>query len=196
MYRFLVVSFFSALILSCQSRQITQQKSVENQDNYKLPIIRIALDQAESPSPRWEPQQRDCAGFVRYVYKNALNTKEPLWRDWTGRESHYANAELLVSKNFTLIQHEINESSKTGDILVFRREGEKKEDQWHLMILMESPWDKNKWLVTYHNGSRDDKAGVKKVWLQELFNTDQEQWKPVPENKNYVGVYRWNKWVK
>ncbi len=195
--RFLLFALTSSLlIISCQTTPASDQAAlVKNQDLYKMPFIRVALDQAEKPSPYWEPKQRDCAGFVRFVYRNALNTKDPLWQDWQGQKVHYANADLLVSKNFTRIGNKVNESVHTGDILVFRREDQKKEDQWHLMLLMESPWDQNRWLVTYHNGSQDDKGGVKKVWLKDLLTTDQAQWKPVRENKNFVGVYRWNKWL-
>lgn len=196
MFRFLSYLSLLVFIVSCQSKSVSEQKGAEGQSFYKMNIIRVALEQSETPSPQWEPQQRDCAGFVRFIYKNALNTKEPLWTSWENEKVHYANAELLVSKNFTKVSQDLDESIQTGDILVFHRDDQKKEDQWHLMVLMESPWEQKKWLVTYHNGARDESAGVKKVWLNELLTTEQAQWKPVKENKNYVGVYRWNKWVK
>lgn len=189
---FVAISFFT----SCQNKPVVVEKGVQEQSFYKINIIRVALDQAQAPSPNWEPKQRDCAGFIRFVYKQALNTREPLWDSWNSEKVHFANAELLISKNFVKIADEINESIETGDILAFRREDQKKEDQWHLMILMESPWEQKKWLVTYHNGARDEAGGVKKVWLTDLQTTERESWKPVKENKNYVGVYRWNKWVK
>jgi uncharacterized protein YfaT (DUF1175 family) len=170
---------------------------VEEQSYYKMNIIRVALQQAEKPSVNWEPQQRDCAGFVRYVYKTALNTTSPLWQSWKeGEKLPYANAELLVSKNFSKIADEIDPSIKTGDILVFRRDGQKKEDQWHLMLVMESPWEQNKLLVTYHNGARDETGGVRKLWMSDLLEAEQAEWKPVKDNKNFVGVYRWNAWSK
>lgn len=185
------------LINNCQTKpNIESNSKVSEQSFYKMRIIRVALEQAEKPSVSWEPQQRDCAGFIRFVYKSAISSNKPLWSSWENQKVPYANAELLVTKNFTRIANEINESIQTGDILVFRRDDQKKEDQWHLMMLMESPWDQNKWLVTYHNGARDESGGVKKVWLNELLSTNQENWKPVKENKNYVGVYRWNHWAK
>ena len=183
-------------MIACQSAQIAPPVVVEDQSFYKMKIIRIALDQSESPSEAWEPQQRDCAGFVRFVYKNALNNKSPLWLSWQNEKTNFATAELLVVKNFTKISDEIGDSIQTGDILVFHREDQKKEDQWHLMILMESPWEQKKWLVTYHNGAHDETGGVKKLWLNDLINAPQENWKPIKDNRNYVGVYRWNKWVK
>ncbi len=195
--RFLLIFFISPfLMLACQSTQVNPQEPIEGQAFYKMKIIRIALDQSETPSPAWEPQQRDCAGFVRFVYRNAVNDKNPMWLSWQDEKTNFATAELLVTKNFTKISDEIGDTAKTGDILVFHREDQKKEDQWHLMILMESPWEQNKWLVTYHNGAHDETGGVKKLWLNDLINAPQENWKPIKDNRNYVGVYRWNKWVK
>lgn len=172
-------------------------EKVEDQSYYKMNIIRVALEQSEEPSFQWEPQQRDCAGFVRFVYKRALNAKSPLWNSWDGRERiPYANAELLVTKSFSKVSDSVEDSMRTGDLLVFRREGQKKEDQWHLMMVMESPWEQNKWLVTYHNGAHDESGGVKKLWMRDLIESEQSVWKPVRTNKNFVGVYRWNKWLK
>lgn len=191
-----LLGMLSVLVISCQTKTVSTEK-IEDQSFYKINIIRVALEQSEKPSPYWEPQQRDCAGFVRFVYKSALNTKAPLWTPWEGSERiPYANAELLVSKSFSKVSDGIDDSMKTGDLLVFRREGQKKEDQWHLMMVMESPWEQNKWLVTYHNGARDESGGVKKLWMRDLIETEQSDWKPIKANKNFVGVYRWNAWAK
>jgi len=191
----ILLGALSVLAISCQTKTVVTEK-IEDQSFYKMNIIRVALEQSEKPSLQWEPQQRDCAGFVRFVYKSALNTKTSLWSSWDGKRIPYANAELLVSKNFSKVSEDIDDSMKTGDLLVFRRDGQKKEDQWHLMIVMESPWEQNKWLVTYHNGARDESGGVKKLWMRDLIETEQSDWKPVKTNKNFVGVYRWNAWVK
>ncbi|MBL7543123.1 MAG: DUF1175 family protein [Bdellovibrionaceae bacterium] len=196
MLKTILVSCLGLLLIRCQTNSVSTTP-VESQAFYKMNIIRIALEQSEQPSINWEPQQRDCAGFVRFVYRNAINTKEPLWYAWDGTQKiPYANAELLVAKNFSKISDSISDVIQTGDILVFRRAGQKKEDEWHLMLLMESPWEQKKWLVTYHNGARSEAGGVKKIWMQDLLDVDGLDWKPTGENKNFVGVYRWNAWVK
>lgn len=192
----LYLTFLSFLLISCQGKRVVAT-DVHDQSFYKINIIRVALGQAENPSLDWEPQQRDCAGFVRYIYRQVLHNQQPLWQPWNGNDKvHFANAELLVSKNFTKLSDEVSDSVRTGDILVFRRDNQKKENQWHLMLLMESPWEQNKWLVIYHTGSPDQINGVKKLWLNELLTTELEQWKPIKGNKNFAGVYRWNAWAK
>ncbi len=35
-------------------------------------VINVALAQGNRLSPRWEPQQRDCAGLVRFAFREAL----------------------------------------------------------------------------------------------------------------------------
>ncbi len=186
----------SWVLTSCQTKTVVSEP-IHEQSFYKMDIIRVALEQSEIPSPFWEPQQRDCAGFVRFVYKSAIKSKTPLWSSWNENEKvPFANAELLVSKNFSKVTDSVDDNLKTGDLLVFRRGGQKKEDQWHLMMVMESPWQENKWLVTYHNGSRDETGGVKKLWMTDLLMADAMEWKPVKENTNFVGVYRWNAWAK
>lgn len=196
MFKQLLLGILFLGLASCQTKSVKAEQ-VEDQSFYKMNLIRVALEQSEKPSPNWEPQQRDCAGFVRFVYKSAVKPNGPLWNSWDGGERvPYASAELLVAKNFSKISSVPADSMKTGDILVFRRDGQKKEDQWHLMMVMESPWEQNKWLVTYHNGARDETGGVKKLWMNDLMNTEQSDWKPTQDNKNFVGVYRWNAWVK
>jgi uncharacterized protein YfaT (DUF1175 family) len=196
MFKRLLIGTIFLGLGSCQTKSVKAER-VEDQSFYKMNFIRVALEQSSTPSPNWEPQQRDCAGFVRFVYRSAVKAGGPLWTSWQGDERvSYANAELLVSRNFSKISSVPEDSMKTGDILVFHRAGQKKEDQWHLMMVMESPWEQNKWLVTYHNGARDETGGVKKLWMSDLLEASQSEWKPTKDNKNFVGVYRWNAWVK
>jgi uncharacterized protein YfaT (DUF1175 family) len=32
--------------------------------------------------------------------------------------------------------------------------------------------------------------------MSDLLEAEQAEWKPVKDNKNFVGVYRWNAWSK
>lgn len=40
-------------------------------------VARLALAQARAMSPRWEPRQRDCAGLVRFAFREALAARSP-----------------------------------------------------------------------------------------------------------------------
>jgi uncharacterized protein len=38
-------------------------------------VARLGVEQARGMSPRWEPAQRDCAGLVRFAYREALRAR-------------------------------------------------------------------------------------------------------------------------
>jgi uncharacterized protein YfaT (DUF1175 family) len=47
--------------------------------------------------------------------------------------------------------------------------------------------------VVYDTGEDHGKAGeLRRVFLAELIDHPQPQWRPVPGNPNFLGVYRWN----
>lgn len=196
---------FASMMVACQTKS-KNHFLVREQDDYQLTITRTALEQAEYPSPNWEKNQQDCAGFIRYIYKQSLQINEPLWENWDQTSTYFASAQVLASSNFKKIADEVEDfkqssisyskKPKTGDILVFHRKDVGQESQWHLMMLIESPVEPNRWLVTYHNGQSGSKAGVKKIWFSELENTDVLDWLPKKNNPNFLGVYRWKRWVE
>ena len=47
--------------------------------------------------------------------------------------------------------------------------------------------------VVYDTGEDHGKAGeLRRVALSELLDHPQPQWRPLPGNPNFLGVYRWN----
>jgi hypothetical protein len=40
-------------------------------------VVQLALQQAVAVSPAWDPKQRDCAGLVRFTYREALKARSP-----------------------------------------------------------------------------------------------------------------------
>jgi uncharacterized protein YfaT (DUF1175 family) len=42
-------------------------------------MLDVALAQSQKMSGHWDVSQRDCAGFIRYVYKKATGATGPLW---------------------------------------------------------------------------------------------------------------------
>jgi len=49
----------------------------DDERGLRTAVVRLALAQRERPSPRWEPAQRDCAGLVRFAYREALRSRSP-----------------------------------------------------------------------------------------------------------------------
>jgi uncharacterized protein YfaT (DUF1175 family) len=47
--------------------------------------------------------------------------------------------------------------------------------------------------VVYDTGEDHGKAGeLRRVLLPELLDHPQPQWRPLPGNPNFLGIYRWN----
>ena len=164
----------------------------------------LALRQAEKLSPRWEPSQRDCAGFVRFVYRETVMPRSESWKDWNGQLANFANAEQLVAHNFRFLRAQLPQSLdrselRSGDLLVYHREGLPDREAWHLMILLEPPGGHTRdWMVAYHSG--DPKKGeVRVASLSDLAQVSAGEWRPRFEQEDYSnpsfkGVFRWKGW--
>ena len=152
-------------------------------------FVREALIQAERPTASWENGQRDCAGFIRFLYRNGAGVKS--WKNRSGKELPFVSAAELVAYNFKQISSEVSKTNiQTGDLLVFHRPTPKPEDAWHLMMVLQAPKGIGKPLVVYHNGDHGEKAAVRKLWLDDL----EGEWRADPKNANFQGVFRWDRW--
>lgn len=156
-----------------------------------------ALRQADNPDLSWSLEQRDCAGFVRYVYARTFKTKDALWVNRWGKKSHYLRAEELISFNFNpILKLKYDEFSygglDTGDVLVYYNPTKSPSEAWHLMLIL-FPVDRkvNEPLIIYHNGAMDTTASVRKIWWRQLFDSQWTQWRPDGKNPFFRGFYRW-----
>ena len=164
-------------------------------DIARFRLVNEALTQAESPRPDWDPGQRDCAGFVRFLYRKCLGEKNALWRDRYGHFVPFVTAEELLSYNFApLSRAPAKDLVETGDLLAFYNPDKPPADAWHLMLLLRPPGAApDRILVLYHNGAAPPDAAVRKVWLDDLA-TGPPEWRPSPANPRFLGTFRWNVW--
>ncbi len=161
-------------------------------------LLETALQQATEMSGYWDPGQRDCAGFVRFVYRQAVLGPAEIWRDRANQLRAFVSASELVAYNFTKISDLISPSAMaTGDLLVYYRTGRRPEDSWHVMVLLKPPSGvRQEWLAAYHNGVVGPEGQVRIVSLKDLSSTVHSEWRPIGENLSFKGVYRWNQWIK
>lgn len=160
-------------------------------------LLREALAQSETITPDWNPEQRDCAGFVRHLWRTAIRGRAGGWKDGRGRQVSFLTASELVAYNFQAVAREPDSASlKTGDLLVYHAPEKRPEDAWHLMVVLEPPPGAPRVpLVIYHNGAHGAQAQVRKVRLTELQETSFGAWIPRATNPRFLGVYRWKEWV-
>lgn len=161
-------------------------------------LLETALAQAKTVSGNWDPGQRDCAGLVRFLYRQAIMGPADIWRDHAGAHVAFVSAGELVGYNFSK-QSDLFDPSKaeTGDLLVFHRPDHKPEDAWHLMMLLKpQSFTRQEWLAIYHNGEHGSKGQVRVVSLNDLMTTVHGEWRPSSANPAFRGVYRWNEWMQ
>ena len=158
-------------------------------------MVNEALAQAERVSADWDPGQRDCAGFVRFLYRKATGSRVPLWRRADGSAAEFVSADELVAYNFSPVSRApARDLLETGDILAFFDPNKPPADAWHLMLVLAPPGTApDRPLVIYHNGASGPDAAVRKVWLDDLF-TGPPEWRPDATNPSFIGTFRWNGW--
>ncbi|MFH1726060.1 MAG: DUF1175 family protein [Elusimicrobiota bacterium] len=171
-------------------------------------FIRIVQEQfRQGPSPRWT--QRDCAGLVRFAAAEALKDHDERWLKANGVSNRYlppevgvggarkeavagwkqvgsrergayASAIAIVQENSAFVSKDVNQA-RPGDLLFF----DQGEDQ-HLMIWMGH-------YIAYHTGRESEKeTGLRSVRVSEMMKWKDTRWRPVIDNPNFVGVYRFS----
>ncbi len=108
-----------------------------------------------------------------------------------GAFAQFADAKTLVERNAHLVSRDVREA-QPGDLLFYRQFGQ--SSPWHSMIVTRIGGEA---AVVYDTGPLGEnahgKAGeLRRVALGELLDHPQPQWRPVPSNPNFLGVYRWN----
>jgi uncharacterized protein len=106
--------------------------------------------------------------------------------------SEFADAESIRRFNTHFISRDIGKARR-GDLLFYRQPDQRSPA--HAMIFMaESLLDGTpEKRVVYHTGPIGrDKGEIRRPAVEELLAHPQPQWRPLPGNSNFLGVYRWN----
>lgn len=187
----------------------------------------IADYQAIRPREEIPPEITDCAGLLRFSYREALKRHNDSWIVSTGIDvgvlpgeimawhypdtplgaglfrvkpgafepddakdgafAEFADAKTLVQLNTFRVSRDVRQA-QPGDLLFYRQFGQ--SSPWHSMIVTRiGPQAR----VVYDTGPDHGEPGqLRRVLLAELLRHPQPQWRPLPGNPNFLGVYRWN----
>lgn len=164
-------------------------------------VAQVALAQVRRMDAAWHPDQRDCAGLLRFAYRMAYKQvaperlASPLWRDARGQPSDFADAETLLAGSFQPLGRDAatRESLRTGDVLAFRQEQDA-GPVFHLMLVVR-PEDRAHApaRVVYHPGEKG--AAVRTGVLDNLVTEAPLEWRPVPRNTAFLGFFRFKEWM-
>lgn len=182
----------------------------------------LAEAQFFRPTSALPAEISDCAGLIRYAYREALRAHDGAWAKnsglplvpaipavrkyeypftpWgaalfrTGSESlaEFADASTLLRYNMHFIGRDIRQA-RPGDLIFFHREDA--ASQYHSMIYLGRSQieDTASDYVVYHTGRLNDTPGeIRRPSVGELQNHPEPAWHLRPENPHYLGVYRWN----
>lgn len=165
-------------------------------------VGQVALAQFQKFDPLWHPDQRDCAGLVRFAYRSAYKRfyaerlASPLWLDVQGRPAEFADAETLLTRSFAPLGRDeaAMESLRTGDLVAFRQEHDS-GPVFHLMLVVR-PEDKAHApaRVVYHPGEKG--AAVRTGVLHRLATEAPLEWRPIPQNTAFLGFFRFKEWMQ
>lgn len=165
-------------------------------------VGQVALAQLTKFDPLWHPDQRDCAGLIRFAYRSAYKRffperlAQPLWLDVHGQPSDFADAETLLTRSFVPLGRDeaTRETLRTGDLVAFRQEHDS-GPVFHLMMVVR-PEDKAHApaRVIYHPGEKG--AAVRTGVLHRLATEAPIEWRPVPQNTAFLGFFRFKEWMQ
>ena len=201
--------------------------------NFRRWFVSIAESQLYKEDPAWRQDDHDCAGLIRFAYREALKQHDTKWLSSKPflldaaiadvRKYNYPKVPLLQTRIFRTREGNFNETNlddttfavtalaaklrsyntvflgkslenvQPGDLLFYLNTGDAQMPQHSMIFLSDSRRPASfEDAVVYHTGPRDDKPGVlKKVRLADLLKHPDERWHPAPENRYFLGYYRW-----
>lgn len=111
--------------------------------------------------------------------------------------AEFADAKTLQQLNTRFVSRDVR-LALPGDLLFYRQL--EQNSPWHSMVFVgrsqivrDQPEAGDDGILVYHTGPIGKTAGeMRRVQLQQLMHHPSARWRPVPENTNFLGVYRWN----
>ena len=108
-----------------------------------------------------------------------------------GGFAQFANARTLMQRNTFFVSRDARKA-EPGDLLFYRQL--EQNSPFHSMIVTGSSGQR--WVVydtgPAGEGSRRKPGEIRRVALVDLRRHPDRRWRPLPENSNFLGVYRWN----
>lgn len=183
-------------------------------------FVALALAQAPTPEAAFDPAQRDCAGLVRYAWREALKRHDAAFaarhrglpRLPEVRAFHYPDVPVLGTRLFRVgagafdpaaVERDFAESAQAVRLALgsARRVGGDGPARRGDLLLFSRPdgqhhlmivaEDAADPLLVYHTGPHDGGPGeVRRVRLAALSAHPDPAWRPSAANDAFLGVFR------
>jgi hypothetical protein len=106
--------------------------------------------------------------------------------DRNGAFAQFADAHALLELNTYFVGRDVR-MAQPGDLLFYRQL--EQNSQWHSMIVTGEP---SEWVVYDTGPIGRNKGEIRRIAIIDLLHHPDARWRPLPENTNFLGVYRWN----
>ena len=209
------------------------KKTDDNEEESYLPpsdtkalreaVTILALQQARKISPEWNNEQRDCAGLVRFAYREAIESRTsqqveklalppllllPPLSDLSRRL--FPSYPLIWQTGIEKDSSRHFEAFADAETLIgynFRNKGPNLRCARNADLLvfrkgleLEMPYHlmifvegRRENLAVYHNGAAGNEARVSVVRVSELMDSPDPVWIPDATNPHFLGVFEWNR---
>jgi uncharacterized protein YfaT (DUF1175 family) len=115
-----------------------------------------------------------------------------------GSFAQFADAQTLMLRNTYLVGRDLRQA-RPGDLIFYRQLDQdspydgpgatRDRSPFHSMIVC---GEKGSWVV-YHTGPiHHGKGEMRRLLVEDLLHHPDARWRPLNENANFLGVYRWN----
>lgn len=191
-----------------------------DREAFRAWFVALVEDQLDRVSPAWEPAQRDCAGLLRFAFREALAPKTPAWAErvayggpFVARSPSLRGLEAWRSgfptpdgwqpfargaflRDYACVPVGMEPTlGRPGDLLFFGRGGARSMPD-HAMVFGRTDADGMPVLI-YHTGEEGsarmgrDAGALRRVRLVDLLQHPDPAFRPQPENPAFLGVFRW-----
>jgi uncharacterized protein YfaT (DUF1175 family) len=113
-----------------------------------------------------------------------------------GAFAQFADAQTLMQRNTYLIGRDLR-LARPGDLIFYRQLDQESPYDVPDVTHYHSPFHSmifcGEMGVVYHTGPiRNGKGEMRRLLVSDLLHHPDARWRPLPENANFLGVYRWN----
>ncbi|HEY3399986.1 MAG TPA: DUF1175 family protein [Geothrix sp.] len=201
------------------TRMVNALPDAGDREAFRIWFVAILEQQLECPSPAWEPAQRDCAGLLRFAFREAMALHTAGWRErvafsggppgqdpsptfataWRGGfptpegPRPFAKGAFLRRLACVPLDRDLA-LARPGDLIFFARGGARAQPD-HAMAIVRPDADGTPMLL-YHTGPEGSGASrqpgeIRRVRLDDLLHHPEPDFRPLPENPAFLGLYRW-----
>ena len=190
-----------------------------DREAFRAWFVALLEQQLEGPSPAWEPAQRDCAGLMRFAFREALAPHTAAWRDRVGFADGTAGgdpspafgggwrqgfptpegvqpfAKGAFLRRFACVPLGRDlAQARPGDLIFFARGGARPEPD-HVMAFVRPDTDGTPVLLydtgPEGSGATRQEGEVRRVRVDDLLHHPDPEFRPLAENPAFLGLYRW-----